>query len=65
MMSLVSSLRRAQAGGVQTQVAATILKSNADTEKSAVPDAAWVLASKRPSLANVAAGIGGNLDVTA
>ena len=36
MMSMVSGLLAAQAGNVQTQVAATILKSNADAEKSTV-----------------------------
>ena len=36
MMSMVTSLLAAQAGNTQTQVAATILKSNADAEKSSV-----------------------------
>jgi hypothetical protein len=63
MMSMVSSLLAAQAGNVQTQVAATILKSNADAEKSAV--LTLLGASQQPSLANVGAGIGGNLNVTA
>ena len=36
IMSMVTSMLAAQAGNTQTQVAATILKSNADAEKSAV-----------------------------
>ena len=36
MMAMVSSMLAAQAGNVQMQVAATIMKSNADAEKSTV-----------------------------
>ena len=36
MLSMVSSMLAAQAGNVQMQVAAAIMKSNADAEKSAV-----------------------------
>jgi hypothetical protein len=64
MMSMVSSMLAAQAGNTQMQVAATIMKSNADAEKSAV----MTLLSGAPqsmSLANVGAGIGSNLNVTA
>jgi hypothetical protein len=59
MMSMVTSLLAAKAGGVQMQIAATIMKSNADAEKFAVQT---LLAS---SLANVGAGVGGNLDISA
>jgi hypothetical protein len=64
MMSMVSGMLAAQAGNVQMQVAATIMKSDANAEKSAVLTllGADLQAS---SLANVGAGIGGNLDVTA
>ena len=62
MMSMVSGIVAAQAGNMQMQVAATIMKSNADAEKSAV---LTLLGAGSPSLANVGAGIGGNLDVTA
>jgi hypothetical protein len=58
MMSMVTSLLAAKAGGVQMQIAATIMKSNADAEKFAVQT---LLAS---SLANVGAGVGGNLDIS-
>jgi hypothetical protein len=61
-MSMVSSMLAAQAGNTQTQIAATIMKSNADAEKSAV---LTLLGAASPSLANVGPGVGGNLNVTA
>jgi hypothetical protein len=65
MMSLVGGLLAAQVGKVQMQVAATIIKSNADSEKSAVLTLLGAAQQSASSLANVGAGIGGNLDVTA
>ena len=65
MMSLVSGLLAAQVGKVQMQVAATIMKSNADSEKSAVLTLLGAAQQSASPLANVGAGIGGNLDVTA
>jgi hypothetical protein len=62
MMSMVSGLLAAQAGNTQMQVAATILKSNADAEKSAVMT---LLGAGQNSPANLGAGIGGNLDISA
>jgi hypothetical protein len=59
-MSLVSAALAAQAGSVQMQVAATLLKKNADAEKSAV----LTLLGQQSSQANLAAGIGGNLDMS-
>jgi hypothetical protein len=47
------------------QVAATIMKSNADAEKSAVLTLLGAAQQGMSSLANVGAGIGGNLNVTA
>jgi hypothetical protein len=64
MMSMVSGLLAAQAGNTQMQVAATLLKSNADSEKSTVLTLLGA-AQQNTSLANVGAGVGGNLDVTA
>jgi hypothetical protein len=64
MMSMVSSVLAAQAGNMQMQVAATMLKSNADAEKSAVMTLLGG-AQQSMSLANVGAGIGSNLNVTA
>ena len=65
MMSLVSGFLAAQTGSVQTQVAATIAKSNADSEKSAVLTLLGAAQQNFASLANVGAGIGGNLNVSA
>jgi hypothetical protein len=62
MMSMVSGILAAQAGNTQMQVAATLMKSNADSEKSAV---LTLLGAAQQSLANVGAGIGGNVNVTA
>src|ERR1700681_1628245 len=65
MMSMVSGMLAAQAGNVQMQVAATIMKSNADAEKPAVLALLGAGGQGASSLANVGAGIGGNLNVTA
>jgi hypothetical protein len=65
MMSMVSSILAAQAGNTQMQVATAIMKSNADAEKSAVATLLGAGEQNMSSLANVAAGIGGNLDMTA
>jgi hypothetical protein len=64
MMSMVSSLLAMQAGNTQTQVATTMMKSNMDAEKSTV---LTLLdgAQQSMSLANVGAGVGGNLNVSA
>jgi hypothetical protein len=64
MMSMVSSILAAQAGNTQSQVAATIMKSNADAEKSTVLTLLGA-AQQGMSLANVGAGIGGNLNIAA
>jgi hypothetical protein len=64
-MSLVSGLLAAQAGSMQMQIAATVLKSNMDSEKSAVMTLLGAGQQNASSLANVAAGIGGNLDIIA
>ena len=57
---MVTSILSAQAGNTQTQVATSILKANSDAEKFAVQT---LLA--QPSTANLGAGIGGNLNITA
>ena len=62
---MVSGMLAAQAGKVQMQVAAAILKSNADSEKSAVMTLSGAAQQDMSSLANVAAGVGGSLDITA
>ena len=65
MMAMVTGLLAAQAGKVQMQVAATIMKSNADAEKSAVMTLLGAAQQNMSSLANLGAGIGGNLDISA
>jgi hypothetical protein len=65
MMSMVSGILAAQAGNVQMQVAAAIIKSNADAEKSAILTLLGAAQQSASSLANVGGDIGGNLDVTA
>ena len=60
MMAMVSSILAMQAGNTQTQVATSIMKSNADAEKSAVQTLLGT-----PSTANLGAGIGGNLNISA
>ena len=62
MMSMVSSILSGQAGNTQMQVAASIMKSNADAEKFAVQT---LLGAGASLLANVGAGVGGNLDISA
>jgi hypothetical protein len=59
MMAMVSSLMAAKAASTQMQIATTIMKSNADAEKSAVMT---LLGSPQ---ANLGAGVGGNLDISA
>jgi hypothetical protein len=63
MMSMVTSLLAMKAGGVQSQIATTILKSNADAERSAV--LTLLGGQTAPSTANLGAGVGVNLDITA
>jgi hypothetical protein len=63
MMSMVSSILSAQAANTQTQVDATIMKSNFNAEKFAVQTLLGGQAS--PSTANLGAGIGGNLNIAA
>jgi hypothetical protein len=63
MISMVSSILSAQAANTQTQVDATIMKSNFNAEKFAVQTLLGGQAS--PSTANLGAGIGGNLNIAA
>jgi hypothetical protein len=57
MMSMVSGILGMQAGNVQGQIAATIMKNNADAERFAVQTLLG-----QPSQANLGPGIGGSLD---
>jgi hypothetical protein len=63
--SLASSILTAQAGNTQSQIAATVLKSNIDAERSSVLTILGVGQPSPPSLANVGAGVGGALNQTA
>ena len=60
---MVSSVLAMQAGNTQMQVATSIIKSNNDAEKYAVQTLLGGQAS--PSTANLGAGVGGNLNITA
>ena len=62
MMAMVGTMLAAQQGALQSNVAATLMKQNAEMEKSAV---LTLLGAGLPSLANVGPGVGGNLNVTA
>ena len=63
VMSMISGILAMQAGNTQSQIAASVIKSNAASEKSAVLTLLGV--AQQSSQANLAAGVGGNLDVTA
>ena len=62
MMAMVSTMLAAQQGALQSNIAATLSKQNADMEKATV---LTLLGAGQPSLANVGPGVGGNLNVTA
>jgi hypothetical protein len=64
-MSLVAAALSARAGQTQMQIAATIVKSNADAEKSAVLTLLGAAQQNMNSLANVADGIGANVNISA
>jgi hypothetical protein len=65
LTSLVSAVLATQAGALQTKVAASLLKSDLDSQASAVQILLGAAEQGGTSLANVAAGIGGNLDTVA
>ena len=62
--SLAAALIGAQAGSTQSVLAAKMLRMNADAEQ-AVAALLEASAQNLNRLANVAAGIGGNLDISA
>lgn len=64
-MAMVSGMLAAQTGALQMKVAASLMKSNMDAEKSAAQTLLGAANQNASSLANVAAGIGGNLDISA
>jgi hypothetical protein len=65
-LSLVTAVLAAQAGALQTKVAASLLKSDLDSQASSVLTLLGAAQQQEgTSLANVAAGIGGNLNTVA
>ena len=64
MMAMVTSMLAMQAGNTQTQVATAILASNNAAEKSDVQTLLGI-GQSGSSQANLGAGIGGNLDISA
>jgi hypothetical protein len=60
MMAMVTGMLAMQAANTQTQVGMSIMKSNADAEKSTVQTLLGT-----PSQANLGAGVGGNIDISA
>jgi hypothetical protein len=60
MMAMVSAMMAMQAGSFRQQVATSVLKSNLDSQSSVLQ----LLAPASPA-ANNAAGIGGNVDISA
>jgi hypothetical protein len=63
-MSLVMAVLANQQSAVQSRVATSVLKSNLDAQKSAV-ETLLGSAQQTLSLANVGAGVGGNLNIAA
>ncbi len=63
-MSMVSAALAMQASSTQMQIATTIQASNARMERDTVQTLLGI-GQGAPSLANVGAGVGGNLNVTA
>ena len=60
MMAMVSSMLAMQAAGTQQQIQTSIIKQNADAAKAAVQTLLGT-----PSTANLASGVGGNLNIAA
>ena len=59
--SLISAAVTAQAGALQQQIAMTVMKTNIDAEKSVLE---LLEPAVPPSTANLAPGVGGNLDIS-
>ncbi|MCX7318058.1 MAG: putative motility protein [Hyphomicrobiales bacterium] len=62
-MALVASALAMKQAGTQQQIATSIIKSNADMEKNTV--LTLLGGAQQASQANLGAGVGGNVDVTA
>ncbi|WP_022719570.1 putative motility protein [Rhodopseudomonas sp. B29] len=64
-MSLVTAALGMQASNTQTQIATTVLKQNLDAQRQVVDALLGTGSQGGNSLANVGAGIGGNLNISA
>ena len=62
-MALVASALAMKAGNTQSQIGTAIMKNNADMEKSTV--LTLLGGAQQSSQANLAAGVGSNLDIAA
>ncbi|MCX7307812.1 MAG: YjfB family protein [Afipia sp.] len=58
--SIAASLVAMQAGNLQQQIATSVLKQNIDQQRSVLQ-----LLQPSPSVANLAPGVGGNVDISA
>jgi hypothetical protein len=61
--ALISAVVTAQAGALQQNIATSVMKQNIDAEKSVLQ--LLEPAAQGPSSANLAPGVGGNLDISA
>ncbi|WP_322514593.1 hypothetical protein SR870_16335 [Rhodopseudomonas palustris] len=64
-MSMITAALGMQASSTQMQIATTIQASNARMERDTVQTLLGIGQGGSPSLANVGAGVGGNVNVTA
>lgn len=64
-ISLISAALGAQTGALQTQMAAKILKSNMNMQRDTVLTLLNAGQESAASLANVASGVGGNVNISA
>lgn len=64
-ISLITAATGTKTGAAQMQIATTLLKNNAEAERSAVMTLLGDATQNSNSLANVGPGVGGALDVTA
>jgi hypothetical protein len=60
--ALISAAVSAQAGALQQNIATSVMKMNLDAEKSVLK---LLEPAAQPSSANLAPGVGGNLDISA
>lgn len=64
-MSLITAALGLQASNTQTQIATAVVKSSLDAQRAVVDALLGTGQQASSSLANVASGVGGTIDVTA